>query len=471
MRKKDAKGVTDSKEVNQPFDILESINTLAGGGTQTPPPEWCIPDVKILGMVAKNGAHRYSEACLIAAVDLYEGVAVCNDHTTAQAPGDLSLCDAPVRNPDDILGYFKNVRYVPGDGLRGNLHFTRRGDLTASVMVASRENPKLYGFSHHVPRIGFRSHMEGGVKVIDAITRVISVDLVTNPMTNNGLFAGVRPGDGQLSQGASMKFSDLLESVCNLPAEKRRVARIMADLKESMGDGSADMADPAVEVGNEATKPEDKIKAGFQSMMNDIVEGYMSDGNDAQLISRIKAAAKACGLMLKGDEPKAAEAAETPDKKEGASTEPEKKGDGDDKKEDAGEGDTKPDDKKESVTVDKPELLGAGGAADLMESVGVAITPKLLKLISVQTKENATALLESVQAEKKRADDLEKRLGVLRPEDKTRSTARAGGDLLASAGKDGGDGSGLKGGEYKPQLLKPAAVNARQGGSLVASVN
>lgn len=450
-----------------PFDIMESITPGGGaiaaapaGGNGSPSSpagvvangsesSWCIPNVKILGTSSKNGAHRYSESCLAAAVELYEGCAVCNDHTSALAPDNLNLCTAPIRNPDDILGYFKGVRYVPGDGLRGNLHFTRRGELAESVMVASRENPKLYGFSHHVPRNGFRSHMEGNVKVIDAITAVVSVDLVTNPMTNHGLFAGVRPADvSDSTQGANpMKFTDLLASICQLPAEKRRVAKIMADLKESMGDG-ADMADPAVEVGNEATKPEDKIKAGFQTMMNDIVEGYMSDGDDSRLVARIKAAAKACGMMLKGDEPKAEtkESAEEGDK----SAMP-----ADDKKESA---DMDADDKKESV---QSELLG-DGAADLLESAGIAITPKLLKTLRSVTKEQAEGLLESVKAEKQRADDLERRLKVLKPDEVTRSAAR-GGDLLA-----GGTKSNDKG-EYKPMLLQTRPTKAMH--SLVSSNN
>lgn len=429
---------------NAPFDVLESIASPQGNGgvpNSESAGEWCIADVKILGTTTKSGKRRYSEQCLRESVSLYEGKAVCNDHTDNPAPNDLALCSAPIRKPDDILGYFKSVRYVPGDGLRGNFHFTRRGELAESVMIASRENPKLYGFSHHVPRNGFRSHMEGNIEVIDSITQVVSVDLVTNPNTNSGLFEGVRPVS---KESKTIKFSGLLESLCQLPSEKLRITRIMSDLKESMGDG-ADMADPAVEVGNEATKPEDKIKSGFQTMMNDIIEGYMSDGNDAQLVARIKAAAKACGMMLKGDEPKkeSAEAPDSPvDKNEDASTEDDKN----------------PDDKKESVQVD---VLG-DGAADLLESAGIAITPKLLKALKPMTKDQAEAILESVKAEKNRADDAEKRLGVLRPEETTKSTPRTRGSLLESAGKDGGKDKG----EYKPMLLKPATVKS---GSLVTA--
>lgn len=412
---------------NTPFDVLESIVSPQGA---TSAGEWCIPDVKILGTTSKNGARKYSEACLAGAVELYEGAAVCNDHTGNPAPNDLSLCSAPIRNPDDILGYFKSVRYVPGDGIRGNLHFTRRGELAESVMIASKENPKLYGFSHHVPRNGYRSHIEKGVEIIDAITKVVSVDLVTNPMTNHGLFAGVRPVDIK-NEPKQTKFSGLLESLCHLPSEKLRITRIMSDLKESMGD----MSDPtmAVEPSNPAVeaKPEDKIKEGFKGMFGNIIEGYLSDGDDSKLLANIKAAAKACGLMLKGDEPKK-ESAEAPDadKKETADT------DADDKK---------PDDKKESVQAD---VVG-DGAADLLESAGISITPKLLKALKPLTKDQAEAILESVKSESKRADDAEKRLKVLKPEETTKSVPR-GGALLESVGKTT---NGKTTSEYKPMFL------------------
>ena len=412
---------------NTPFDVLESIVSPQG---TTPMGEWCIPDVKILGTTTKNGKRRYSEQCLREAVSLYEDKAVCNDHTDSPAPNDLALCAAPIRKPDDILGYFKSVRYVPGDGLRGNFHFTRRGELAESVMIASKENPKLYGFSHHVPRGGFRSHIEAGIEVIDSITQVVSVDLVTNPNTNSGLFEGVRPVSKELK---TIKFSGLLESLCHLPSEKLRITRIMSDLKESMGD----MSDPtmAVEPSNPAVeaKPEDKIKEGFKGMFGNIIEGYLSDGDDSKLLANIKAAAKACGLMLKGDEPKK-ESAEAPDadKKETA---------------DADTDDKKPDDKdkKESVQID---VVG-DTAADLLESAGIPITPKLLKALKPLTKDQAEAILESVKSESKRADDAEKRLKVLKPEETTKSVPR-GGALLESVGKTT---NGKTTTEYKPMFL------------------
>lgn len=390
--------------------ILEAFD---GAGSVPADDPWCIPNVKILGLVSKNG-RRYSEQCLREAVSLYEGKPLCNDHPSG---------DVESRNPDDVLGYFRNVRFQAGDGLRADLHFTRRGELAESVKIASKDNPKLYGFSHNIPRGGSVSRIDSsGTQIVESITKVNSIDLVTKPATTDGMFEGVQP----VTTPKKIKPREVIMAAVTMPAEKLRFERIF----ESMGD----LAGIEVEPGNVATmdkkdaSPEEVIKENFKGMMGSLIEAYMTDGDDGKLISGIKNAAKACGLMLKGGEPKV----ESEDGEKKADAAPEAKPD---------------EEKKESVQ--KPAVLGHNGAAALLESKNIPITSSLLESIGSVTEQQAGALVESLVAERKRADDLEKRLNVIPQHQQTKSVAR-GGFLLESVQEPEAK-------EYKPMFLIPSA--------------
>jgi hypothetical protein len=138
--------------------------------------------VKLIGLESLNG-RRYRPAALAEAVSLYEGAKVNVNHPKH---GPL----AP-RDYQDRLGVIRQVEFRPGDGLYGNLHFNPKHALAEQLAWDAEHNPRNVGFSHNVMA---RLSREGERSVVEAITRVQSVDLVADPAATQGLFEVERPG-------------------------------------------------------------------------------------------------------------------------------------------------------------------------------------------------------------------------------------------------------------------------------------
>jgi hypothetical protein len=135
--------------------------------------------VKLIGLSSRNG-RRYREAALASAVGLYEGAKVNVNH-----PKDGPL--AP-RDYQDRLGVIRGVEFRTGEGLFGDLHFNPKHALAEQFVWDAEHNPRNVGFSHNVQ--AKLSRAEDGV-VVEAITRVQSVDLVADPAATDGLFEQV----------------------------------------------------------------------------------------------------------------------------------------------------------------------------------------------------------------------------------------------------------------------------------------
>lgn len=132
--------------------------------------------VKLIGLESQNG-RRYRPEALAAAVSLYEGAKVNVNH-----PKNGPL--AP-RDYQDRLGVIRQVEFRPHDGLFGNLHFNPKHTLAEQLAWDAENNPRNVGFSHNVLA---RLAREGEQAVVEAITRVQSVDLVADPAATQGLF-------------------------------------------------------------------------------------------------------------------------------------------------------------------------------------------------------------------------------------------------------------------------------------------
>jgi hypothetical protein len=133
--------------------------------------------VKVLGLVSDNG-RKYLPAAVTKAARLYEGLAVYADHP--HRPHDQ-------RSIDDKIGWLANVRSEP-DGLYADLHLLTSDARTAKVLEAAEKRPELFGLSHNAEGKG--KH-QGGTFVVEEITSVRSVDLVSEPATNKSLFEGI----------------------------------------------------------------------------------------------------------------------------------------------------------------------------------------------------------------------------------------------------------------------------------------
>lgn len=135
-----------------------------------------IRGVKILGTESRNGRSYLPEA-LRAARELYEAAKVNVNHPKGSPSGP--------RDYQDRIGVMRSVVLRAGEGLFGDLHFNPKHALAEQLMWDAQHAPENVGFSHNVLA---RTAQRGERVVVEAITKVHSVDLVADPATTRGLF-------------------------------------------------------------------------------------------------------------------------------------------------------------------------------------------------------------------------------------------------------------------------------------------
>ncbi|MCC6125821.1 MAG: hypothetical protein IT426_12715 [Pirellulales bacterium] len=157
-----------------------------------------IRGVKILGLKSRNGRTYLPEALREAAA-LYENAKVNVNHPQGHP--------ASPRDYRDRLGQIRGVELRPDAGLFGDLHFNPKHALAEQLAWDAEHAPENVGFSHNVEA---RTARRGEEVVVEAITRVQSVDLVADPATTRGLFeshesreAAESPASSDLPQSAS----------------------------------------------------------------------------------------------------------------------------------------------------------------------------------------------------------------------------------------------------------------------------
>ncbi len=134
-----------------------------------------IRGVKILGLQSRNG-RTYLPDALRQAAPLYEGAKVNVNHPkhAAGAPRDYR----------DRIGVIRGAT-ATDDGLLADFHFNPKHSLAEQLLWDAEHSPENVGFSHNVEA---RTVRRGDQLVVEAITRVQSVDLVADPATTRGLF-------------------------------------------------------------------------------------------------------------------------------------------------------------------------------------------------------------------------------------------------------------------------------------------
>lgn len=137
-----------------------------------------ITDVMILGQRSKNN-REYTAECMENAVGLYEGAKCFLNHVTSTE----SMSGA--RDVEKIAGRFEGCKFDRDRiQIRGNLKILNDDPAGNKVRVIAEQMPDVAGFSHNAQ--GKMRH-EKGTDFVDEITRVISVDLVSEPATTNGI--------------------------------------------------------------------------------------------------------------------------------------------------------------------------------------------------------------------------------------------------------------------------------------------
>lgn len=207
---------------------LQEFVDSAGQTLQADTRSSVLRGVKLLGLSSRNG-RRYLEPALGKAIGLYEGSKVNVNHHDR---GPL----AP-RDYRDRIGVVRNVRLRPGEGLFGDLHYNPRHPLAEQLAWDAHHAPENLGLSHNVLA---RTRASGNEVVVEAITRVQSVDLVADPATTSGLYEHAAVASTAPNVAADEKaIASLREEVEQLRErlvrEARRSAIERALLDEGVG--------------------------------------------------------------------------------------------------------------------------------------------------------------------------------------------------------------------------------------------
>lgn len=179
-------------------------------------PAGVLRGVKVLGLESRNGRSYLPEA-LSAAAGLYEGAKVNVNHARSNP--------AAPRDYQDRIGTIQNVAVRPGTGLFGDFHFNPKHPVAEQLIWDAEHAPENVGFSHNVEA---RTARRGERVVVEAITRVLSVDLVADPATTRGLFEADSPLARVTVEELVRQRPDLVEAI---RAEQRtELARLREEL-------------------------------------------------------------------------------------------------------------------------------------------------------------------------------------------------------------------------------------------------
>ena len=162
-------------------DLLEEFCDSRGVTMRVDRQAGVIRGVKVLGLESRNGRTYLPEA-LTAAVPLYEGAKVNVNHPKGSVAGP--------RDYQDRMGAIRCVTVRAGEGVFGDFHFNPKHALAEQLMWDAEHAPENVGFSHNVEA---KVSRQGDRIVVEAITRVQSVDLVADPATTRGLFESADP--------------------------------------------------------------------------------------------------------------------------------------------------------------------------------------------------------------------------------------------------------------------------------------
>jgi hypothetical protein len=156
-------------------DMLQEFCDSRGVSMRVEREAGVIHGVKVLGLESRNGRTYLPEA-LAQAARLYENAKVNVNHPKGNPAGP--------RDYQDRIGTIRCVT-VRQEGLFGDFHFNPKHALAEQLMWDAERAPENVGFSHNVEA---RVARHGDRVVVEAITRVQSVDLVADPATTRGLF-------------------------------------------------------------------------------------------------------------------------------------------------------------------------------------------------------------------------------------------------------------------------------------------
>jgi len=154
-----------------------------------------VHNVKIIGFQSAND-REYTPEALRQAIPMYEGVNVNIDHPDG-GPDEQ-------RSAWDRIGFLKNVKFVEGKGLYGDLHLLPSHPFTERILEAAEKMPQIYGLSHNAKGEGFEDKKTKKF-VVNKVAEVRHVDLVADPATTHSLAESKEaevPAEQEAEEGA-----------------------------------------------------------------------------------------------------------------------------------------------------------------------------------------------------------------------------------------------------------------------------
>jgi hypothetical protein len=186
-------------------DLLQEFCDSRGVAMRVDRQSGVIHGVKVLGLESRNGRTYLPEA-ISEASPLYEEAKVNVNHPKGNPTGP--------RDYQDRIGVIRNVSARPGTGLFADFFFNPKHALAEQLMWDAEHTPENVGFSHNVEA---RLSRRGDLVVVEAITRVQSVDLVADPATTRGLFESAAVDTAESRHAAAVADSETSEATSHEP--------------------------------------------------------------------------------------------------------------------------------------------------------------------------------------------------------------------------------------------------------------
>jgi hypothetical protein len=197
--------------------VFESVDKSAG----------LIKGVKLCGRVSRNG-RLYPPEVFTSALTKYEGVKCNIDHAAIES----DQLQAPSIPFASRFGRFVNARLNPESEPIADLKYNPEHPMAKSFEWWVENDPTAIGFSQ-MALVKWKSETKDGksLQLVEAIEDVISVDLVSDPATTNGIFESVQTKEMTMDPkqiGASLTdpnalatfIKDLLAASPVAPADK-----------------------------------------------------------------------------------------------------------------------------------------------------------------------------------------------------------------------------------------------------------
>jgi hypothetical protein len=135
-----------------------------------------IYDVQVLAEDSRNG-RRYTRRAMEQAVPKYNGKKVFLNHPKRDELGE----DRPF---ESWVGIVENARFRNG-AIRADIRLRTKSPHYEEVLEAAEQFNHCFGCSHVAEG---ESYMDGETEIVESIREIHSVDIVTSPATNSGLF-------------------------------------------------------------------------------------------------------------------------------------------------------------------------------------------------------------------------------------------------------------------------------------------